>query len=162
VPTIVVETRIAASVERCFDLARDVETHLRTSSSTGERVVGGKLSGLLEGGDTVTFEGVHFGLRQRFTSKIVEFDRPRRFVDQMEKGAFKSLCHIHEFVVEEHSVLMRDTLTWQSPFGVLGVIADHLFVARHLREFMIRKQQKLKSFAEDPARNAGRESEGER
>jgi hypothetical protein len=54
-PTIVVETRIAAPVERCFDLARDVDVHLRTAASTGERAVGGKTSGLLELGDVVTF-----------------------------------------------------------------------------------------------------------
>jgi len=29
-PTIVVETRIAAPIERCFDLARDLEAHVKT------------------------------------------------------------------------------------------------------------------------------------
>ena len=44
--TLVIETRIAAPIELCFDLARDVDTHVLTSSSTGERAVGGKTSGL--------------------------------------------------------------------------------------------------------------------
>jgi len=153
--TIVVETRIAAPIELCFDLARDVDVHLKTSSSTGERAVAGRTSGLLDLGDIVTFEAVHFGIRQRLTSKIVEFDRPSRFVDEMVKGAFASLRHIHEFVVDGESVLMRDTLTWRSPLGFLGTIADKLFVERHMRAFMVKKQSELKEYAEHTAGNAG-------
>ena len=146
--TIVVETRISAPLEMCFDLARDVDAHLRTSSSTGERAVGGKTSGLLDLGDVATFEAVHFGVRQRLTSKIVEFDRPRRFVDEMVSGAFASLRHIHEFMPEGTMVLMRDTLTWRSPLGPLGILADKLFVERHMRNFMIARQSELKDYAE--------------
>ena len=146
--TIVLETRIAAPIELCFDLARDVEAHLKTSSSTGERAVAGKTSGLLDLGDVVTFEAVHFGIRQRLTSRIVEYDRPSRFVDEMVKGAFGSLRHVHEFVVDGASVLMRDTLTWRSPLGFLGVVADKLFVEGHMRAFMVKKQSELKEYAE--------------
>jgi ligand-binding SRPBCC domain-containing protein len=124
---IVVETRILAPIEVCFDLARDVDVHVKTSSTTCERAVGGRTSGLLELGDVVTFEALHFGSRQRLTSKIVEFDRPKRFVDEMVNGAFAGLRHTHEFFVDGTSVLMRDTLTWRSPLGPLGVIADKQF-----------------------------------
>ena len=153
--TIVVETRIAAPIEVCFDLARDVGAHLKTSSSTGERAVGGKTSGLLDLGDVVTFEAVHFGIRQRLTSKIVEFDRPTRFVDEMVKGPFASLRHVHEFVADRTSVIMRDTLTWRSPLGLLGVVADKLFVEAHMRAFMVEKQTELKQYAERTADGAG-------
>jgi len=147
-PTIVVETRIAAPLERCFDLARDVDVHLRTAASTGERAVGGKTSGLLELGDVVTFEAVHFGVRQRLSSRIVEFDRPTRFTDEMVTGVFTSLRHVHEFMPEAGTVLMRDTLTWRSPLGPLGLLADALFVTRHLRAFLVTKQFALKAYAE--------------
>jgi ligand-binding SRPBCC domain-containing protein len=151
--TIVVETRISAPIEVCFDLARDVDVHVSTSSTTGERAVGGRTSGLLELGDVVTFEAVHFGIRQRLTSRIVEFDRPQRFVDEMVEGAFASLRHTHEFFAEGSSVLMRDTLTWRSPLGPLGVIADLLFVRRHLYNYVVAKQSDLKALAE---RTSGR------
>jgi ligand-binding SRPBCC domain-containing protein len=154
--TIVVETRIEAPITLCFDLARDVDAHLRTSASTGERAVGGKTSGLLDLGDTVTFEAVHFGIKQRLTSKIVELDRPRRFVDEMVKGAFASLRHVHEFFIEGNHTLMRDTLTWRSPLGFLGTIADKVLVEKHMWTFMIKKQADLKSYAEQTTmRGAG-------
>ncbi|MCE9637604.1 MAG: SRPBCC family protein [Planctomycetes bacterium] len=154
--TIVVETRIAAPIEICFDLARDVEAHVKTASSTRERVVGGRTSGLLELNDVVTFEAVHFGIRQRLTSRIVEFDRPRRFVDEMVKGAFRRLRHVHEFIVDGEAVVMRDTLTWRSPLGPLGVVADWWFVTSHMRAFVVQKQSELKALAE---RSSGRDAD---
>jgi len=147
-PTIVVETRIAAPIEVCFDLARDVEAHARSSAATGERIVGPKTTGCLELGDEVTFEARNLGVRQRLTSRIVEFARPTRFVDQMVSGAFASLRHVHEFRPDGRAVVMRDTLTWQSPLGPLGVLADRLFLVRYMRNFMMRKQRLLKAEAE--------------
>src|SRR5688572_26343991 len=147
-PTIRLVTRIAAPIDVCFDLARDVAAHLETSSFTAERVVGGKTSGLLELGDVVTFEGVHFGIRQRLTAKIVELDRPRRFVDEMVSGAFASMRHLHEFALDGTTVLMTDTLTWKSPLGILGVVADKLLLERHMRAFLTQKQLELKAYAE--------------
>jgi len=147
-PTIRLVTRIAAPIDVCFDLARDVAAHLETSSFTAERVVGGKTSGLLDLGDVVTFEGVHFGIRQRLTSRIVELDRPRRFVDEMVAGPFTSLRHVHEFVVDGQFVVMCDTLIWRSPLGFLGVVADKVFLERHMRTFMEKKQALLRQHAE--------------
>lgn len=146
--TVIVETRIEAPIALCFDLARDVDAHLRSSAWTGERAVGGKTSGLLDLGDTVTFEAVHFGIRQRLTSKIVELARPQRFVDEQVKGAFASLRHVHEFFAEVNCTLMRDTLTWRSPLGLLGIVADKLLIERHMREYMVVKQAHLKAHAE--------------
>ena len=46
---IVIETLIAAPVELCFDLARDVGVHAESAAFTGERLMSpGRLNGLLE------------------------------------------------------------------------------------------------------------------
>jgi ligand-binding SRPBCC domain-containing protein len=147
-PVIVIETRMSAPIERCFDLARDVEAHVRSAAATDERLVGPKQTGLLELGDEVTFEARHLGIRQRLTARVVEYDRPRRFVDEMVSGAFASLRHVHEFVPYGATILMRDTVTWRSPLGPLGMLADHLFLMRHMRRFLTAKQQLLKEEAE--------------
>jgi ligand-binding SRPBCC domain-containing protein len=149
-PTISIETRIAAPLEACFDLARSVEAHVLTASFTAERVVEpGRLSGLLDLGDTITFEAVHLGIRQRLTGRIVELARPYRFVDEQVKGAFAALRHVHEFSAASGATLMRDTLLWRSPLGPLGQLADRLFLRRHLESFLRRKQLSLKALAEN-------------
>jgi len=83
VPVIVLRTPVAAPPSLCFDLARDVEFHQRSTAASRERAVGGVTSGLLGPGDEVTWEATHFGVRQRLTSRITEFEPPRRFVDEM-------------------------------------------------------------------------------
>jgi hypothetical protein len=54
--TIRVVTNIAAPAGRCFDLARSVDAHVRSTEASGERAVGGRTGGLLAPGDEVTWE----------------------------------------------------------------------------------------------------------
>jgi ligand-binding SRPBCC domain-containing protein len=139
--TITVETPIAAPPEICFDLALDVDVHGESAAFSGERIVEpGRTSGVLQLGDLLTFEGRHFGFRQRFTTRIVEVDRPRSFVDEMVRGAFRQLRHVHEFHPRDGGALMRDILEWQSPFGFL--------LKRHMTWFVRTKQQHLKAIIE--------------
>ncbi len=147
-PRIVLETQINAPAEICFDLMRDIRLHAETISQTNEKAVAGVTNGKIGLGQTVTFEGVHFGIRQRLTVKVVEFERPRLFVDEMTEGVFKSFKHIHEFFPNENGVLMRDTLIWTAPLGFLGKIADKLFLENHLRRLVTKRNLKLKEIAE--------------
>ena len=147
-PTLLFETFIAVPPEKCFDMARDIGLHCQTAAFTQERAVAGVTNGLIELGQTVTFEARHLGLRQKLTSRIVLFERPRMFVDEMQSGAFQSLRHLHEFEPAEGGTLMRDTLIWTSPLGILGRIADALVVERHMANFIRRRNMGLKAFAE--------------
>lgn len=138
---ITVETPIAAPVELCFDLALDVDVHAESAQFSGERVVEpGRTSGTLQFGDLLTFEGRHFGFRQRFTTRITEVDRPRRLVDEMVRGFFRKLRHIHEFHPRDGGTLMRDVLEIEGTFAFL--------LKRHMTWFVTTKQQHLKSIIE--------------
>jgi ligand-binding SRPBCC domain-containing protein len=155
--TITIETFIAAPAEVCFDLARDVEAHRRSAAFSGEQLVPpGKLSGVLELGDLVAFEGRHFAMRQRFVARITLVDRPRRFDDEMVKGIFRWLRHVHEFHPREDGTLMRDVLTWEAPLGPLGHLADWLFLRRHMTWFVRTKQGHLREMAEEQVRSRTR------
>jgi ligand-binding SRPBCC domain-containing protein len=108
----------------------------------------GRTAGLLELGDLLTFEGRHLGVRQRITVRITEMDPPRRYVDEGVRTALRGLHHVHEFVSEGGVTVMRDVVSWRSPFGFLGRIADALFVTRHMRWFVTEKQRRLKAMLE--------------
>lgn len=149
--TISVKTYIDAQPEVCFDLARDIGIHCQTSTSTQERAIAGVTTGMIVLGETVTFEGVHFGIRQRLTAQVTQFERPHRFVDEMLQGAFQSLRHVHEFSAEGSGTEMCDTLIWTSPLGVIGKLADRLFLKSHMRRFVVERNSKLKRIAEDIA-----------
>lgn len=148
-PTLIIETEINAAPEICFDLVRDVSLHLQTAKHINEKVFTGKKSGKIALGEIVTFEEKYFGLTQKLTVKVTEFEKPFRFTDEMIEGNFKSFKHIHEFVSENGGTRLRDTLIWSSPFGVLGRVADELLLKNHLRKFVWRRNAELKRFAEN-------------
>ena len=147
-PVINLATEIRVPIERCFDLCRDLETHSRTVAHTQERLVGDKKEGLAELGDVLVFKAVHFGIRQRLTSQITEMVRPTLFADVALSGAFQTLTHRHEFTAIPGGTLMRDRLEWTAPLGVLGKIADGLFLRRHMLRFLVTRNRNLKAIAE--------------
>lgn len=147
-PVIRLETFIAAPPDLCFDLSRSVDLHLDSFSRTRERAVAGVTSGLMGAGDEVTWEAVHFGVRQRFTSAITEFDRPRMFVDEMKRGAFRRFRHEHRYEPVEGGTLMIDSVDYKSPLGPLGELADALFVRSYLTRLLTDRNMQIKACAE--------------
>ena len=133
-PVIDLSTSISAPPQICFDLARDIDLHVRSTPGTNERAVRGITSGLIGLGQEVTWEATHFGIRQRLTSRITAFDRPRHFRDSLVRGAFRRFDHDHFFLPDGASTTMRDVFDYESPFGWLGRYADRLF----LRSYMVR------------------------
>ena len=87
--------------------------------ASDERAVAGVTSGLIRGGEEVTWEARHFGVTWRMTSRIVEFDPPRRFVDEMVRGPFTAFRHVHLFEAHGGGTRMTDVITFQTPLGVL-------------------------------------------
>jgi ligand-binding SRPBCC domain-containing protein len=148
VPVIRIETVIRAPSERCFDLARDPDLHARSVAQTGERVVSRTGSGLLGLGDQITFEARHFGLRQRLTARITRFEPPYLFEDRMVRGAFHSFRHVHAFRETESGTIMTDTFEFRSQLGLMGLLADRLFLTRYLRRFLIARASFLKQHSE--------------
>jgi len=147
-PVIVLRTRVAAPPARCFDLARDVELHQRSTAASRERAVAGVTAGLLGAGDEVTWEATHFGVRQRLTSRITEFDPPNRFVDEMVRGAFARFRHEHQFLSVPDGTDMVDIFDYTAPLGPLGRLADGLFLRRYMTALLRERNAYLKRAAE--------------
>ncbi len=147
-PKIILETKINARAEVCFDLMRDIRLHTETTIETNEKAVAGVIDGMIGLGQTVTFEGKHFVMRLRLTVNVVEYERPHLFVDEMIEGRFKRFKHIHRFVERNSGTLMIDTLEWTSPFWILGSIVDKLVLERHLRNLVSTRNSRLKEVAE--------------
>lgn len=148
-PTILLETFIHAPVERCFDLSLDVDAHQKAFGHTGERAVDGVTSGVMKPGDSVTWEGRHFGVQQRLTSRITGYERPNYFVDEMVRGAFKSFKHAHTFAARDGGTLMEDVFEFNAPLGVLGKMAEVLFLTGYMRRLLTRRNEFLKRMAEE-------------
>lgn len=147
-PKFEIQTEINASIEICFDLSCSIDLHLISTSSTNEKAVAGRTSGLVELNDTVTWEATHFGIRQKLTSKISGFERPFYFQDEQVKGAFKSFSHKHYFKQVNNKVVMTDVFEFVSPFGILGRIFNRLVLTNYMKRFLIERNQVIKEYAE--------------
>lgn len=147
-PIIKHEIFINTPIHVCFDLARNVEVHIETTARTKERVIDGVTVGMMENGDTVTWEAVHLGIKQKLTAKIIEMEKPYKFTDVMIKGAFHSFKHTHEFFENGTGTIMKDTFSYKSPCGILGVITDRLFLEKYMRNFIVKRSIQLKRIAE--------------
>ena len=148
-PEIILKTLINSKIEICFDLSRSIDFHKISTSKTNEKAIDGKTSGLIDIDETVTWEATHFGIRQKLTSKITEFERPNYFVDMQIKGIFKSLIHLHKFEKKEHGILMTDIFEFESPLGVIGRIFNKLILTDYLKKFLLERNRMIKEFAEN-------------
>lgn len=147
-PVIELVTAIHASVERCFDLARDIDLHIQSTAGTDERAVGGIQTGLINLGEEVIWEATHFGIRQRLTSRITQFDRPWHFRDSQVRGAFRRFDHDHYFRVESGTTFMRDVFDYESPLGLLGRLADVCVLKLYMSSLLRKRAVVIKTTAE--------------
>jgi hypothetical protein len=150
VQMIIVETYVETSLEKCFDAASDIDLHTRTVwRHTHEEAIDGVKHVLIHLGESVTFKATHFGIRQKLTSKIVEYDRPNLFVDEMQKGAFKRMKHTHEFKQQGKGIVMKDILEFQSPYGIVGILFDVIVLKYYMKKFVKDRNNQLKIFLEE-------------
>ena len=147
-PKIEIKTAINAEIQLVFDLSRSTELHEISTKKTNEKAISGKTSGLFELNDKVTWRGKHFGIYQTLSVKITEFESPTFFKDEMTKGIFANFNHSHYFEKTDYGTLMTDCFEYKSPLGFLGRIADFLFLKKYMTNFLLKRNQVIKEFAE--------------
>jgi ligand-binding SRPBCC domain-containing protein len=149
--TIVLETEIAAPVERCFLLSLSLDLHQDLASRTQERAVAGRTRGIIGPGETVTWTGRHFGVSLTHESIISGYDRPRYFQDSMLKGVFSTFVHDHFFRSQGAGTLMRDELRFAAPLGALGRLVEKVALRRHMEDFLRDRNRGIARVAESQA-----------
>ncbi len=145
-PNIDLITDIAAEPDVCFDVSIDVGVHLAASPT--ERVVGGVRAGRMRLGQHVTWSARHFGIRWRMTSKIVEYERPHMFVDEMQQGPFGRWRHRHILEKTSYGTRMIDHVSFASPFGPLGRFVDALVLERYMTRLLREHNAHVRAVAE--------------
>ncbi len=147
-PRIELRTEIKADKEIVFDLSRSINLHKISTEHTNETAIAGKTSGLIGLNESVTWRAKHFGIYQKLTSKITEFDRPNYFADEMVSGAFSEFKHEHYFKDLNGGTLMTDFFDYKSPLGILGKLADRLFLKKYMTDLLTERNRIVKEFSE--------------
>lgn len=147
-PVIYLETFIDAPIEKCFDLARSIDLHMESTKHTGETAIAGKTRGLIELNETVSWRAKHLGIWQTLASKITEMEQPKYFVDEMVHGPFQAFRHEHRFEAIGNRTKMIDIFDYESPLGLLGKLADWLFLKRYMKRLLAKRNDVIKRHAE--------------
>jgi ligand-binding SRPBCC domain-containing protein len=141
-------THINAPIERCFDLSRSIDLHLKSTELTLEEVIAGKTSGLIGLNETVKWRGKHFGFRLTHESLVDRYERPTYFRDVMIAGMFKRFEHEHIFAPNgSEQTEMKDVLILESPTA-LGPLVDALFLRNYIAGFLATRNRVIKRIAE--------------
>ena len=69
-------------------------------------------------------------------------------LEEFLRGAFRRMEHHHYFEQTTNGTIMRDVFSFQSPLGVLGRIADSLFLTRYMKFFLVERNRIIKATAE--------------
>jgi ligand-binding SRPBCC domain-containing protein len=139
----VLERVIAAAPAAVFAASLDPALHVRSMARHGETMVEAPAGGSFAEGSTVTWRARHFGIAFRLRSLVFDIEPPRRFSDRQIAGPFGAFLHEHEFSEHPRGTLMRDTITFRSPFGPLGRVVDRLVMTRYLRHLIAERNDVL-------------------
>jgi ligand-binding SRPBCC domain-containing protein len=146
--TIRLGTWIDAPVERCFLLSLSVDLHVAKARSTQDKTVAGVTEGTIGEGDMLTFKGLHFGERWRYTS-LIETLRPHSYYrDVMISGPFQHFEHEHHFAPMDDGTRMRDEIRFSASGGFLGQLRARMFLRKRLKAFLMERNTMIKRLAE--------------
>lgn len=151
----VLETVIAAPPARVFAAALDPALHVRTMKRYGETMVEAPAGGVFTEGSTVTWRARHFGIPFRLRSVVFDIDPPHGFSDRQISGPFGAFLHEHAFDEHPSGTLMRDTITFRSPFGPLGRLVDRLVLGAYMRRLIAERNAIIAAEIEGPGRTLG-------
>lgn len=84
-----------------------------------------------------------FGVKTNWVTEITHLKEGSYFVDEQRIGPY-SWWH-HQHIIEEigDHVLMKDVLTYQPPFGILGAMANKLIIEKKLNEIFKYRHDRL-------------------
>jgi ligand-binding SRPBCC domain-containing protein len=82
-----------------------------------------------------------FKIPLHWKTEIAKVDKPHSFMDRQLSGPYKLWEHTHIFVEKEKGILMKDSVKYQLPFGIIGQLAHAIIVHKKLSHiFAYRKQ----------------------
>jgi ligand-binding SRPBCC domain-containing protein len=145
---IFLETLINAPLQRVFDLGRSIEMHEASTKLTSERAIDGKIKGLINKGETITWQAVHLFKTRKLKVRITKMDLYIFFQDEMLQGDFKSMKHEHYFTEINGGTLMTDKFYFESPFGIVGKLFNYLFLKNYMKRFLIKRNEAIKEYSE--------------
>lgn len=83
------------------------------------------------------------GIKTTWITEITHVKEQEYFVDEQRVGPYKVWHHQHMLEPTKNGVLMKDIVSYQPPFGLLGTIANKLIIRKKLKEIFEYRRKAL-------------------
>jgi ligand-binding SRPBCC domain-containing protein len=87
--------------------------------------------------------GILPGLSTSWITEITHINDQKYFVDEQRSGPYSMWHHEHFFEKNESGVMMADKVSYKVPFGIIGRMANRLFIEKQLRSIFTYRFNKL-------------------
>lgn len=122
------EQWLPASMERVFEFFSDAANlQALTPDWVGFRILS-PLPIAMRAGAQIDYRIALAGVPLRWRTVITHWDPGVRFVDEQQRGPYALWEHTHDFERCGDGILMRDTVRYALPLGVLGRVAHAVAV----------------------------------
>jgi len=79
-------------------------------------------------------------LKMVWITEITHIEDHKLFIDEQRIGPYKMWHHEHRFDQIDDGIIMTDTITYVPPFGLLGMVANILFIKKRIKKIFDHRQ----------------------
>ncbi len=142
-------THIKAPIERCFDLSRSIDFHkISLSPVVKEESVAGCTTGLIGQNQHALMQSNCWGYHFSTELKIVKFNPPYFLSYEITDSNFESAIHDYYFYDIGDETVMVNHFYYKLKLGLMGEIANLLFLEKYLNKTISKRNDLLREYAE--------------
>ena len=83
------------------------------------------------------------GIKMDWISEILQVEKNHYFIDEQRFGPYAFWHHQHIFEEVENGVLVKDLIHYKVPLGIIGTLANKLFVESQIEDIFAHRQKVL-------------------
>ena len=133
---LITKQNIPASIDEIWDFISS-PSNLKeiTPKHMGFEVTGNTGKGQMYPGMIITYKvSPLLGIKLDWVTEITHVKDKEYFVDEQRIGPYTMWHHEHKIEPIAGGIMMTDIVTYQPPMGILGAIANTLFIKKQLEE----------------------------
>lgn len=146
--------KLPANLNEVWDFISDPENLKKiTPEHMGFLITSKTGEGKMHPGMIITYKvSPILGIKMNWMTEITHVQDFEFFIDEQRIGPYSLWHHQHKIEPIAGGVLMTDIVTYQPPFGILGAIANRLFIKTQIKQIFnfrtIALENKFGKFAE--------------
>lgn len=93
------------------------------------------------------------GFNTEWVTEITHIREKEFFVDEQRIGPYKMWHHQHMLEMLDEVLVMKDIISYQPPLGLLGSLANELFIRKKLEEIFDYREKSIEDHFQLPKRS---------